>query len=106
MIGDLDNRITLETPVRTADSYGGATLTWSEIASVWARIEALSSRETTPREMRTHEIRYRITIRYRDDVTTDMRILHGAKQLLITGLRDPDEGHRWLVLDCVEGAAA
>ena len=38
-IGDLDRRIIIEVPTKTANSYGEETLSWATYRTVWAKME-------------------------------------------------------------------
>lgn len=74
--GRLDRRIKIERPVRVADDYGSATVTtWEEVATVWASVQdqLLFNAAEGSKELRQRTLPTRIRIRYRDDITTDMR---------------------------------
>ena len=49
---------------------------WQEVATVWASIESLSAREFIQSQATQSEVNARITIRYRDGLTPDMRLVH------------------------------
>lgn len=79
MIGDLKHRITLQQLVLTPDGGGGFTEAWQDLAAtpvVYASVMPVSGGE----QLRYHQLEtavtHRITIRYRADVTSAMRILH------------------------------
>lgn len=98
--GRLRERVTIELPVRTADGAGGAAIGWTALATV--RAEVISFRGTTLVATEREEAResYRVVIRYRDDVTTEMRLRWRGRVLDISGRHDPDGDRRWLVIDC------
>lgn len=57
-IGDLDRRIIIEVPTKTANSYGEETLSWATYRTVWAKMEwkGGSEKEETQRITATSKI--------------------------------------------------
>ena len=57
-IGDLDRRIRIEVPTKTANSYGEETLIWESYRIVWAKMEwkGGSEKEETQRITATSKI--------------------------------------------------
>lgn len=102
--GDLRERVTIERPLRTADGAGGADVTWETLASVWAEVATLGGSELTLGERTEARAAHRVTIRFRDDVTAEMRLVWRGKALDIRGLR-PDAKRQWLTIDAEGGAA-
>ena len=104
-VGELRERVTIEEATRVDDGVGGASASWSALATVWASVTPLSGREgTAGGRVEAHQ-GYRITIRYRDDVTTAMRAIWAGRTLNIRSLADPDGRKRWLELNVEEGVA-
>lgn len=104
-VGELRERVTIEQATRVADGVGGAAASWNERATVWASVAPLSGREMpTGERVEVHQS-YRITIRYRDDVTTAMRAIWAGRTLNIRSVADADGRRRWLTLHVEEGAA-
>lgn len=101
-IGGLRHRIVLEIPVRTAAEGGGATITWQVAGAVFARIEAASGREIGLADGISARVSHAVVMRYRDDVTPQMRILEGARILEIRAVLDDDGRQRWLRCLCEE----
>jgi SPP1 family predicted phage head-tail adaptor len=101
--GRLNRYVTIEEPTKTA-VYGERTLTWSTLAQVWAEILPASSREAYRQSQVVAEMSYLVRIRYRDDVTADMRIAWGAKTLEIVGhpYEEYLDGSRLLTMPCRE----
>jgi SPP1 family predicted phage head-tail adaptor len=100
VIGELRERVTLQSPLRTADGAGGANISWGEDLSVWAKVEQLGGDESVSADRLAAHARLRVTIRYRKDVTTEMRLLWRLRAYGIRALRDADGDKRFLVLDC------
>ncbi len=81
--GKMRNRITFEQPVQTQDAAGGLTTIWTAAFTVWAEVKYLDGREYWQAQQANSEAEGRITMRYRADVTPDMRIIYGTQTLHI-----------------------
>lgn len=102
--GKLRHRIQLQGKRRVPDGGGGWSHDWVTSRTVWARVEPLSGREFVAAQTVQSEVTTRITIRYRDDVTPDMRIMHRGKIYNIRAvLPDNRSGLEYLTLPCAEG---
>ena len=95
-IGDLRTRLTLEAPTRTGDGGGGASVVWETVAQVWAAVRPLTGDEAVTLDRVAGTSSYEIVIRYRDDVTLEMRFRDGARVWDINAAFDPDARRRWL----------
>lgn len=100
----LDARITIEAETRTVTASGGATLTWSPVAVLWANVKPLSGSEKLEAEKLTTRITHQVTIRHRTDITTAHRIRVGTQTFRIESIADVDFRHEWLELTCEEVA--
>ena len=105
MIGSLRHRLIVQRPDRTLDTGGGATIIWTDIATVWGAVEPVSGRETIVAERPQATVTHKVTLRYRADVDARMRILFGSRSLNIRSVINQDERGRWLVCLCEEGGA-
>jgi SPP1 family predicted phage head-tail adaptor len=103
--GQLRERVIIERPVRTADGAGGADVTWETLATVWAEVMALGGTEHVLAERDEARGPHRITIRFRGDVTAEMRLVWRGQTLNIRGMRDPDGKRQWLAINAESGAA-
>lgn len=105
--GKLRHRVRIEQLTPSKDSDGDPVEVWTLLAEVWAAIEPLSAREFRASQAVQSEITGRITIRYRDDVSASMRIVHRGKTYNIAGvLADKETGLEYLTLPVSEGANA
>lgn len=102
---DLRHRVTIQREARTADGAGGYTLDWSDVATVWARIEPRKGAERLRAMQVQDTVNHRVTIRYRAGVTAAMRLVFGTRVFDIRAVINPDERDRWLELMCEEGVA-
>lgn len=101
--GALRERVTLQAPVRTPDGAGGADVTWSDVATVWASVMALSGRERPAGERMEARRIVQVLIRYRSDVTATKRLLWQGRVLDIRTMCDIDGKRHTLMIDCEEG---
>lgn len=100
--GLLDARLVLERPVATPDGQGGVTVSFSAVATLWARIEPVSARaDETAGAMRA-VVTHRIRLRRRGDLAGGMRLRKGTRLFALRAFRDPDETGRYLLCDCEE----
>ena len=67
IIGRMDQRITLQRKTRTSDGMGGFTEAWTNLATVYADIRPLGSREIWEAMRVSAETRFRVRVRWRED---------------------------------------
>ncbi len=103
MIGAyLTEQITIQRPAKIDDEGGGKRVVWQDVATVWARIKPVSSRERFFAGQNVAEISHKIYIRYRADIKNNMRISRGADHYLVDSIIDVEGGHIYLELLCTE----
>jgi SPP1 family predicted phage head-tail adaptor len=102
--GQMTARLALEAPVSEPDGQGGAALSWTEIAALWARIEPVSSALTERAGAEIGTITHRIWIGFRDGVSAGQRFRKGARLFTVKLVQDPDETGRYLACLCEEDA--
>lgn len=102
LIAELRHRVDLLEPVESDDGAGGRTVNWSTRDTVWAQVVSLKGKVKQWAEAKTAESPYRVTMRYRADVTSDMRIGFDGVELDIVSVADPDGRRRWLACYCIE----
>lgn len=98
--GQLGTPLTLEEPSQTVAS-GKATPAYTNRGKAWCRVEGLSG---TDRTGIVSTAGYRVTTRYRSDVTSKWRLRdhNGTRVLEIVSAVDPDGRRRELVITAVE----
>lgn len=94
--GDLSTRLVLEAVSRTSDGGGGASVEWEAVAEVWACVRATGGSEALTLDRVAGRLRHEIVIRYRSDVTPQMRFREGTRIYDIVAVYDPDRHRRWL----------
>ena len=62
--GQLPRRLVIQSKATGPDTFGGAPATWTDVATVWARIEPLTGRQLMAAQTISTEISHKITMRY------------------------------------------
>lgn len=101
--GELNRRITLQARSTSKSAFGAQVATWSDVATVWARIEPRAGAEPIEAGSLRGVLSHVIRIRYRSGVVPAMRVLYGSRILDVTSVVDVDEAHVALDLYCAEG---
>ncbi len=81
---------------RAADGGGGAILTWSAVATVWASVRPAGGAESYALDRVAGKVSHEIVLRYRSDVTPEMRLRAGSRIFEIRAAFDPDQRRHWL----------
>ena len=104
--GQLDKRITLQRPGGSRDVLGERTTTWTDVATVWARIRPLSTREAAIAGQQQSSASHAVEIRHSSIVASidaAWRVKFGTRVLVIDGVINIEEKNDKLILYCTEG---
>lgn len=101
-IGQLDQQVTLQTRSVVTDAVGQDTITWVDVATVWAQCQALRGREFFAAAQVQQEQTVKVRIRYRADITTLHRLVWQGRAHDITGVV-PVGRQEMLELMCLQG---
>lgn len=89
-VGTLDRQVVLRDYTESTNDYGEETISWSDLATVWARVEypktGTDERESAAQPTAFQTIYF--TIRYRSDVEPKMRIQYGSDELDIIAVSE------------------
>jgi SPP1 family predicted phage head-tail adaptor len=101
--GDLRERITLQTRIRTTDALGGYATSWSTVGTFWARVVAGSGTTAQEGDQEVSPVRYRIYIRYRvlTSHPAEMQILWRSRTFQVEAIL-PGEQRDMTILDCTD----
>lgn len=90
-LGQMRERIVLQTPDRTPDGAGGWRIAWRTVATVWGAVrrDARDSVFAAGREVTA--VRYRVTLRRRADAALDWRLVWGVRTIAVRGWDLPTE---------------
>jgi SPP1 family predicted phage head-tail adaptor len=95
-IGDLRHSVEIERPQQTSDGAGGATVSWVLVARVWAAIWARSAGEAFRLDREAGTASHDVWIRYRTDITPEMRVRFGTRLYNILGVIDVEDRNKFL----------
>lgn len=100
--GRLRHVVTFEEPTLTQNpTTGEIVTTWTPAVTTRAAFEPLSARELMQAQAVKSEVTARLVVRFRDDLTPNMRVRLGEHIFNITGLiPDPITGREWLTIPC------
>ncbi len=101
--GSLNQRVTLVQLSESRTATGAIVNKQEPVATVWARIDALTSKYTEKPEEVVAESTHRVTIRYMPGITTANLVqLSDGRLWNIQAVFDPDESKANLQLYCYE----
>lgn len=92
-IGGLRDRVEIQSRGAPQNGYGEPVLAWATLATVWARVEPISGRETWQAQQAQADVTHRVTVRTYPGLTSKMRFLLGGRVLNIDSVIDV-EGRR------------
>lgn len=101
-IGQLDQRVTLQARSVVTDALGQDTITWVDVATVWAQCQSVRGREFFAAAQVQQEQTVKVRIRYRADITPLHRLVWQGRAHDITGVV-PVGRKEMLELMCLQG---
>ena len=101
-VAELRHRIVVQRLTNVSDNMGGFTTTWTTYATLWAKVEPVSASERLYQEKIEYQRSHKVVIRYRADITTDMRFTFKGRTFQIKGTHVPDERRVYLFIDAEE----
>lgn len=103
--GDMRERVALQNPSMTRTPSGSPRLGWTTAATVYAQVHGVSGRELIMAMQSNTLVTHKVTIRFRDDVNGETRMLWRGKVLEVVAAL-PRENRTFLqcmVREVVEG---
>lgn len=100
--GKLRDRVSVQSPTRSPNTYGETPQAWSDLAERWANVEPVTGKEITVGDQQQSQVTHRVQIRYDARVTADCRLIWEGRVLNVTAVMDPDGRKREMTLLCVE----
>jgi SPP1 family predicted phage head-tail adaptor len=101
--GKLRHMATLQSRGEARDpAYGAQADSWTDVASVWMAFEPMGGKEANASGSIRSQSLFRITLRYRSDVTPKMRIRFRDRIFNILNVDNTDERNRELTLTASE----
>lgn len=104
--GRLRHRVTIQRRATTLNAYGETVGAWTDVATgVPADVVPVSGRERIASGQNMALAPVRIWIRFREDIATDMRIVHGSEVYAIESVIAVDGRRERLEIICTAGVA-
>lgn len=92
VIGRYNERVVIKSPREVRSRSGETTLNWdTTVATVWASVEGLSSRDIMQAQQANVIATHRIRIRHRDDVPHTYRIEWRGRTMEIASVTDRND---------------
>lgn len=101
--GRLRERVIIEAPDHTADNAAGRRTRWRRVASVAAEVVPMAGNSGVDDLVVRDSQAWKVTIRYRADITTGHRLIYRGTPLSISAAVDPDMLRERLVINCESG---
>ena len=104
-VGSLRNKITIQNTDLTTDNHGGFTTGRSTHITAFAKITPKAGREVfsdTTGEKVQNPHTFEFLIRYRDGITTTMRILFGSRTFNIVKINDQNDYNNMITITATE----
>lgn len=94
-VGGMTQRVTLEYPTTTRDSYGGQTTTWTAKQTVWAAIFYVADGQAMDGDRVVTQARLEIKTHYRTDIDESWRVKWGANYYRVRSVDNTDRRQRF-----------
>lgn len=97
-VGQLRDRLTLQSVTTTQDAYGAYTETWADIGTVWGRNVVRWGKESEYGHQTEGVQRYEFEVRYRSGITPKDRVVWDSRTFDIIAVRNLDGRKKYLQL--------
>ena len=99
----LNRRLTFQRLEAKEDEMGQDKSVWQDYKTIWGSVKPYKSSEYNFMGKLKPEVSHRIYVRFRNDITADMRIKYHGRIVTIEGSPlDIDERHELLEIQCRE----
>lgn len=103
-LGELNQRVTIERRQGASNALGEQADGWTPVATVWARVQPLRTRDQFAAGQAGRATDHRVLIRHRADVDGGCRLVWKGHPLEIEGDPVPlDGGSQWLEINAIKG---
>lgn len=103
--GKLNERVKIEQPIITRDSYGANIKTWQPVATVWAnvRFERGAEFQRNRADLRTVSVSVRLRLCQKTrDMTADWRIIHRGRVFAVSAVLPDETNKQFIDVVCIE----
>ena len=101
-LGTLTDRIVLKRKITTDEDEGGETVAYSTLATVWARVRSLGTRQSLESDARGQSVSHSVVMRFRQDLKAGDRIVYRGHDLEVLGTADLNGRRAYLSCQCAE----
>lgn len=99
-VAGLRHRLALQRPVDIPDAIGGFERQWETVSLLWAAIETTGAQSRFEAARSEARITHRITIRWRPDVSSSMRLVGNDGVFDIIAAHDADGRRAFMACYC------
>lgn len=104
-IGKMRHRVNIQTLSRTTDNMGGYSHSFATTVTVWGRVEPQMGNERVEGGQVEASQRYKFTLRYNSNLTTDDRLNYDSRDFRILSILKKDEIDKYQIVLAEEGVA-
>ncbi len=97
-IGKLRSRLSFQTNTKTQNAQYGFDYIWTDVMTIWGEIKRNPGLLYSRGDNLEPLTNYLITVRYRTDITRDMRILNNGNEYTIHGIIPLEEGNKRFIM--------
>lgn len=101
-LGTLTDRVVLKRKITTDEAEGGETAVFSALATVWARVRPLGTRQSFDSDARGQSVSHSVVMRFRTDLKAGDRIVYRGRDLEVLGTSDLNGRRAYLSCQCSE----
>jgi SPP1 family predicted phage head-tail adaptor len=103
-LGTLTDRVQLLHRNTTHEDEGGEVAVFTPLATVWARVRALTARQAFVSDARGFNLTHAIVIRFRTDFGPADRVVHRGRTYEVAAVNDINGRRAYLGCQCIERA--
>jgi SPP1 family predicted phage head-tail adaptor len=101
-LGTLTDRIVLKRRSTTDEVEGGVTAVYSTLATVWARVRSVGTRQSFESDASGQSVSHAVVMRFRTDLKAGDRIIYRGRDLEVLGTSDLNGRRAYLSCQCAE----
>jgi SPP1 family predicted phage head-tail adaptor len=102
VIGELDQRASLQAKVLTPDGGGGYAESWQTFATAWVSVSPIGASDAFGPDALESRVRHRLALRRRSDIAAGQRVVVGARTFRVHTLLDEGPRSETMTLLCEE----
>lgn len=100
----MTDRVEIKQRMSESEVEGGLTVGYMPLATVWARVRALSARQETAADAAGSTISHSVVMRFRTDIRAGDRLMYRGRRLEVVSYGDLNGRRSYLSCQCIERA--